>query len=348
MATTAGTFRHRLESTKLTKFQVAISFGLLALCCVPSKHFRWDVYHQTIWRKTHLLLTITILVAFGFILPSLHDYAWPYYACAVALVLVEVVQSGCRHTLRDASITDPEDGDCIIEAPSSSSSCNFGVFYYYLGQPLPASWSHCGKNMIILPKDVKTLKDLKTGEKTIEIEGPYGPSLGPLWWMYYCLRQGSKLIIKSNWKADQRRPPQLISTHILAFVVDDTAVARAFPLWLWVKLNHSRISFGISELKEQQPSTFTSAYQKFKKESFKEDTKVSPSFHTIGSQSGMMVSLEDAERVLELGTGSGRQVSDLLQELKLKAFDPGIQLGNVRQSGYVAGKDFSFLVTCIS
>ena len=221
--------------SRLTLSQATTSMMLLATCCLPAIRPRWERFHQGIWRKAHWILTGGILIAFGLLLRSISPDARPYYACAIGLLAMEGFQAGCRRTVRDAAFQNVSDtGVCMIEAPACHNVCNYGTFYYFRGKPFPALPKTSGQkatNVIILAAG--ELEYVKTGQKSVEVEGPYGPGIGPLWWIYYWLLRTLKRPIL----VDAHRPPHFIYDSNIRICVDQTAIARGVSLWLW-HINH--------------------------------------------------------------------------------------------------------------
>lgn len=234
MASIDSKIKPQSGSMGLNFSQVAISTGLLALGCLPTRRLQWELYHQTIWRKLHWLLTGATLVGFGFALPLLRGTIKPSYICAVSFFVIEFITEQCRRTTIDVDV-EAMNGYHRIKAPSSQRACNAGVFYYIRGKPFPASscTDNC-KNILIVPSSEFD----KGPDKCVQVEGPYGPSIGILWWMGYWISQSIRSIIGSSSRQPQeRRPPQLITQRHFYFVVDETAIARTFPLWLWLQKN---------------------------------------------------------------------------------------------------------------
>jgi len=169
------------------------------------------------------------LVAFGFALPLLPGAIKPYYVCAISFLVLEFITEQCRQTAIIVNVSDRKKY-LRIEVPISQRVCNVGVFYYVWGKPFPVSSTIKRKNVIVVdPNDFP-----KNSEKdSVLVEGPYGPSIGILWWMGHWITQAVSIILRSgNGLSIERRPPQLITKRRLCFVVDDTAFARTFPLWL--------------------------------------------------------------------------------------------------------------------
>ena len=139
-------------------------------------------------------------------------------------------------------------------------------------------YSQAGGNVIIAQPD--DIGDINSGEKTVELEGPFGPSIGPLWWLYYCYRQIIKPTTKFKWDLAKRCPPQLISERVTAFVVDETAIARTFVLWLWLfqERSLSHISFRYTA---RLPKPLRAAYAKFTNDELGLEVKVSENFDLI-------------------------------------------------------------------
>ena len=219
--------------------------GLLALNCLPTKRPQWECYHPTIWRKVHWFLTVVTLVAFGFALPLLPGSLRPYYVCAIGFLVLECITEQCRQTAISVNVS--ERGKYLrIEAPINQRFCNVGVFYYLRGKPFPASSSIKSKNVIVVdPNDFPKDSD----KNFVLVEGPYGPSIGILWWIGQWISQAINIVMRSgNDRSIERRPPQLITTRQFRFVVDDTAFARTFPLWLSLRKSSADAVFYYCDL----------------------------------------------------------------------------------------------------
>ncbi len=255
---------------------------------------------------------MSILAAFGFIIPSLPVSARPYYALALCLAVIEFLHLGCRHTLRDASIVTEPTGYYRIEAPSSKKVCNLGVFYYFRGMPFPASWSSCGTNTIISQSDL--FKDIKSGRLTVEVEGPYGPNLGPLSWTYYWICQALSLIMNLRLNFHERRPSQIISKRQLHFIVDDTAIARVFPLWLWLH----KFSHGAKLYHCKLPEEIKIAYEAFMESDSQLSLGQPSQLEVFEVQNSLALAVDIVKKHLHQSEFS-KEVKDCLQELESSA-----------------------------
>ena len=235
MAYTSSKSTSRFENLALIFTNTTLLFILLAIGCYPTKRIQWELYHQTLWRKVHSLLSIGVLIALGFALHSLPRSAKLYYGCAIGFFALELTVGGCRRTVHDARIdvNNAKDQYYSIQVLRSNRSCKAGVFYYFRGKPFPALSLDGCHDLIILQSN--ELHDLEV-DKAIRIEGPYGPSIGVMWWTAHWILRAFHLMTGSkSIQIVDRRPPQLITKRPICFVADDTSIARIFSLWLWLR-----------------------------------------------------------------------------------------------------------------
>lgn len=171
-----------------------------------------------------------MLLGLGCALRTFPPGAISYYVCAMGLFILEHGLAEYRRTIQVGKVTlNEEFAHVEVLQPSWTSAID--VFYWIRGLPIPAVLHRAKCSVIRIP--LGYIEGLENNT-SVQVEGPYGPQIGMLSYLRKLFLRGIlSLYCRKGDPLPDYRPARLISRRLYHFIVDDTTVARIFPLWLW-------------------------------------------------------------------------------------------------------------------
>jgi len=247
---------NRLEEHPFDKSQATATMLLLGSCSLPATRSHWEEHHQRIWRKSHVLLTALVLIAFGFLLKEIDRAVIPYFALAVSLLSLECAVSLCRRTTVAAEVLQDQSPERVntgyyfqIRIPISSKPA-VGLFFIVRGLALPVAFlelqnpgqmaidknsrsGETGYYIVLVPRTLLNFQPVPS--RAILVEGPYGSNIVFRGWISTWLTKISKALgspvssVAPYFLCDSfARAVTRSKGRPVVFIAQDTAVARVF------------------------------------------------------------------------------------------------------------------------